>query len=50
MNDVFLSLILLTIFFVSMLSWLVLRTLKEGNKGLNEIIEKSAQRKSKKKI
>jgi len=33
------SLILLTFFITSFLSWLVLRTLKEGRKALHEISE-----------
>ena len=33
----FISLIILTIVIVSSLSWLVLRTLKEGRKALKEI-------------
>ena len=33
------SLITLTIFIISLLSWLALRTLKEGKKALKEIIK-----------
>ena len=37
MNNELFSLSLLTFFIITTLSWLVLRTLKEGNKGLNEM-------------
>ena len=36
-NTTFISLITLTILIIISLSWLVLRTLKEGRKGLKEI-------------
>ena len=46
MNSSFFSLMLLTSFLISMLSWLLIRTLKEGNKGLNEIRVARKQNKS----
>ena len=36
-DTTFISLITLTVLFVSSLSWMVLRTLKEGRKALKEI-------------
>ena len=36
-DTTFISLITLTIFIIAFLSWLILRTLKEGRKALNEI-------------
>ncbi|MBO6960072.1 MAG: hypothetical protein JJ847_04125 [Prochlorococcus marinus CUG1438] len=36
-DTTFISLITLTIFIISSLSWLVLRTIKEGRKALTEI-------------
>ncbi len=35
-DKIFASLILLTVFIISSLSWLVLRTLQEGRKALKE--------------
>lgn len=43
-NELF-SLTLLTIFIITTLSWLVLITLKEGNKGLNEMKKEYKERK-----
>ena len=40
-DKTFISLITLTILLISSLSWLVLRTLKEGGEALNEINKNS---------
>ena len=37
LNETLISLIALTFFIIALLSWLILRTLKEGRKALTEI-------------